>query len=743
MSIPGGTAFLLGLTNEWHSLIWKDFNLPSYTSTAPLQIQYGPGFWFFTAIAYILILAGFVVYTVTHLKSDRSMRIKTGVVLAGAALTVFTNLLFLALNNDLQIDPTPLSFGLSAPLIAFGFFRYGVMRLFPLAATLVLENLKDGIVIVNRKDVITDINAVGKRLLGVTRLTENLLVFSTLPQADKLQEIWDKPNARIILEFKVENQVRLFETQVIPILSNKQNPIGRIIIFHDATREQNLLRAEKRRSQQLSLLEETGRRIADSFEEREILQRAVDAITQVFGYPETAISILNKEKKLEIAVISGTVDFGYRPGFVQELGSGIIGYTANLQKTYISNNVSEDHHYFSTSTKSGSAICVPIFKQNALYGVLYVESFELNAFDELDVSTLETVASQISESLQRASLYAQTQKDLRTITIIQNISKLVASSLDLETISRIAVENIKTALGYTHVSIFILEEDYLHLSAQFGYPNELHIKKIHISQGVAGRAIRTKAVQFIEDASKEDIFLKADPHIVSEVCIPLLKEDTVLGILNVESTQPNHLKSSDVELLTAIAGPIAVGVDNARLHAELKRMATTDAVTGLANRHVFEQALEQEISRAEREGSFLSLIIFDIDYFKQFNDQWGHPAGDTRLKAVANILKLNLRKHDIAARYGGDEFAIILTNCNGPDAMLFAERLRQSTQAGAPDPIPEGDGLPGYTLSMGIATYPIDATQPNDLLITADNAALRAKQQGRNRIKFANDYETT
>ena len=193
--------------------------------------------------------------------------------------------------------------------------------------------------------------------------------------------------------------------------------------------------------------------------------------------------------------------------------------------------------------------------------------------------------------------------------------------------------------------------------------------------------------------------------------------------------------------MTTIAGPIAIAVDNARLHTEIKRMATTDAVTGLSNRHVFEQALHAELERAERNHSQMSLIIFDIDFFKQYNDIWGHPAGDARLKGVANIIKLNLRKYDVAARYGGDEFAVILTNCDQQSAMAFAKRLQQGTIAGAPQQV-EGDaGIPGYTLSIGIATYPQDATIPSELLVAADNAAMRAKLHGRNQIKFANDYE--
>lgn len=742
LAIPGTIAFLFGLTNETHHLIWVSHSL-SGAAFAPLTLEYGPGFWVSTFIAYGLIAIGFIIYIFSYFQSANLLRVKTGIMLAGAFLTMAVNIGFLFWKNDLNLDPTPLSFALSAPLIAFGYFRFGVSNLFPLAASLVMENLKDAILVVDQTGMVTDINQAAKKILKLGSITERTPVFSILPQAERIREIWDSPEKNLHLELKVDNHAHTYQVQVMPIQPNVQNLIGRVIIFHDITNEQNLLKAEKRRSKQLSLLEETGRHIASSFDENDILKRTVDEIIHQFGYPMAAISVLNAENMLEIIAISATEDFGYQPGYKQEYGSGIIGYTASLKKTYVARNVSEDIHYYSTSTRSGSAICTPIFKSGVVYGTLYIESYELNAFDDLDVATLETLATQVSESLMRASLYARTQNDLLTLTTIQNISKLIVSSLDMATISQTVVQNLKEAFQYTHVSIYLLKEDYLQLTAQVGYQEEMVLSKIHISQGVTGKTVRTRKVQFIEDTSKEDIFLQADQHLKSEICIPLLKDDIVLGILNVESNQHHRLTHSDVSLLTTIAGPIALAMDNARLHSELKQMATTDAVTGLSNRHVFEQALQAEFERAGRNNTPLSLIVFDIDFFKEYNDKWGHPAGDARLKAVADIIKHTLRKYDIAARYGGDEFAIILSDCTSQHALTFAKRLCEGAKEGAIEPVQDGVGVSGHTLSLGIATFPQDAALPSELLIAADHAAMRAKQQGRNRIKFANDYETT
>ncbi len=506
------------------------------------------------------------------------------------------------------------------------------------------------------------------------------------------------------------------------------------------TQEQTLLKAERRRSQYLGLLEETVRSIAESFDEKEILQQAIASITSRFGYSISAVSKVVENGMLEVAAISGTQDFGYQPGFRQKIGEGIIGHTAQIRKTYIADNVSQDPYYFSSDKRFGSALCTPIFLGEKLFGVLYIESQNPHDFDELDAKTMETLAAHISASLHRAALYAETQENLRILSTIQNISKTISSSLEKEKIAHQVVTALKEAFGYTHISIYFLEEDYLRLAAETGYPKEMVIEKIHISQGVSGRAIRTKTVQFIENTAQEDVFLRADHTVTSEICVPLIKEDTALGILNVEADNARKLTQTDVALLTAIASPLAIALDNARLHEQIKKMATTDAVTGLSNRYVFEQALAAEVERAERLGLNVSLIIFDIDGFKEFNDMYGHPAGDARLKGMAEIIKANLRKYDIAARYGGDEFAIILSNSNEQNALLFAKRLLAAAQVGATHTTDEYS--PGYTLSIGVATFPQDAATHTELLIVADHAALRAKHLGKNQIKLASDTQS-
>ena len=152
------------------------------------------------------------------------------------------------------------------------------------------------------------------------------------------------------------------------------------------------------------------------------------------------------------------------------------------------------------------------------------------------------------------------------------------------------------------------------------------------------------------------------------------------------------------------------------------------------NRHAFEEMLNTEVQRATRYGLPLSLIIFDIDSFKEYNDRWGHPAGDERLKAISALIRLNQRKNDIPARYGGDEFAIILPNTNKDGAYQFAKRLSDAARNSTSQNPVEGKGIPGFTLSLGFATFPQDGDTLATLLLAADQAELAAKRLGKNQI---------
>jgi diguanylate cyclase (GGDEF)-like protein len=192
----------------------------------------------------------------------------------------------------------------------------------------------------------------------------------------------------------------------------------------------------------------------------------------------------------------------------------------------------------------------------------------------------------------------------------------------------------------------------------------------------------------------------------------------------------------DEERLTAssLAAHAVVALENARLHSIVEEQALVDSLTTLANRRHCEETLVAELARAERFGSSLTAIFADLDDFKRVNDEYGHPAGDLVLREFAAVLRENVREADVAGRWGGEEFLLLLPGTDAPGGALLAERIRATL---AERVILTPDGVPiRLTVSLGVATYPACADAAA-LLESADAALYSAKRSGKNRVVAA------
>ncbi|MBI2267336.1 MAG: diguanylate cyclase [Armatimonadetes bacterium] len=221
----------------------------------------------------------------------------------------------------------------------------------------------------------------------------------------------------------------------------------------------------------------------------------------------------------------------------------------------------------------------------------------------------------------------------------------------------------------------------------------------------------------------------------SALSVPLQLGENQIGVLEITITRPGAYTKEELQLLCTLANLASVSIKNAQLYEETRSLASTDGLTGLYNHRLFQELLYKEISKAHREVEQpVSLILADVDYFKKFNDQFGHQVGDQVLKLVAQLFKQNIREGDIAARYGGEEFAVILPLTTKEIAWEVAERLRKAVESHSFE-IP-GRGVQRISISLGVSSFPKEAHAKDPLIQRADAALYFAKESGRNRVSL-------
>jgi two-component system cell cycle response regulator len=227
-----------------------------------------------------------------------------------------------------------------------------------------------------------------------------------------------------------------------------------------------------------------------------------------------------------------------------------------------------------------------------------------------------------------------------------------------------------------------------------------------------------------------------EPFRASWLAIPLRRGNAAVGALGVGHRAPAQFHAGDAGLLEALASQAMAAIENARLFTQVRRLAIVDDLTGLSNRRYFFERLGQELRRSQRYGRPLSLVMLDIDRFKDYNDRYGHLAGDEVLRRVGEVLRRHSRDVDVPARYGGDEFGLILPETDAGAAARQAERIRNAV-AQHPFPAAGPVEVMHMTVSAGVALVTEAMRKPEDMIRAADEALYRAKAAGRNHLSVA------
>jgi diguanylate cyclase (GGDEF)-like protein len=247
---------------------------------------------------------------------------------------------------------------------------------------------------------------------------------------------------------------------------------------------------------------------------------------------------------------------------------------------------------------------------------------------------------------------------------------------------------------------------------------------IPAGKGLHGEVMATGRSLLVPDMAADRRVYRLEPNIRSGIYAPLLVHGRAIGVLSAHRSEPGAFSAVDLDLLTVVARYLAGAVEVARLHEQLRALAATDALTGLANRRAFLDRLAAEIARARRADEALSVALLDLDGFKAVNDTHGHTVGDAALLAVARSLTRSLRASDLVARFGGDEFTLLLPATARDRAQEILDRIRVTD-------VPTSGAAGGsirLVFSWGIAVYPEDGEDPDRLLQVADGRLYAMKQ---------------
>jgi diguanylate cyclase (GGDEF)-like protein len=245
-------------------------------------------------------------------------------------------------------------------------------------------------------------------------------------------------------------------------------------------------------------------------------------------------------------------------------------------------------------------------------------------------------------------------------------------------------------------------------------------------------ALRRSRTHLVERARSAIMCRHIEPTEEACLCAPLVGHGEMLGVLHLASSHRGSLPAEVQRLAGVLAEQLSLALGNLRLQETLRSRSERDPLTDLYNRRHLELSAERELARANRHGHSLTFIMLDVDHFKQFNDKHGHDAGDAVLREVAHVLKRHTRTEDIACRYGGEEFLLVLPGCTLEDAYPKAEAIREAT---AQSRVSVGGAtLSRVTVSLGIACYPQHGERIEELIRAADAALYKAKAAGRNQI---------
>jgi len=331
----------------------------------------------------------------------------------------------------------------------------------------------------------------------------------------------------------------------------------------------------------------------------------------------------------------------------------------------------------------------------------------------------------------------------KRLAILTDIVKTANSILEPRKVIELIMAKIQQLIPSEAWSMLMVDEDKQELTFELALgekAKDVSSFRVKIGEGVAGWVAQTGKPTIVNDTARDPRFArrfdtKTQFQTRSILCAPLISRGRTIGVVEIINRLGGRFTEADLEVLLTLVDPCAIAIENAILFQKAEQLTITDDLTKLFNSRYLNLYIGREIKRCKRHGIPISVIFLDLDGFKGINDQYGHLAGSRTLSEVGVILSQAVRESDILARYGGDEFVVVLPETPAAGALVIAERIRKAIEGHR---FLQGQGLSArISASFGIASYPDHALTPEGLIQKADQAMYRVKERDKNGIEVA------
>ncbi len=451
------------------------------------------------------------------------------------------------------------------------------------------------------------------------------------------------------------------------------------------------------------------------------------------------------------SVSSGTVEVSR--------GSGLIGIAAaQNQPQYLPYMVIPPRSlgYYTADAPVKSFLALPIAQNDRVSGVLVVDSLEHDAFPTETQQTLSRFIPFFVQIIEKIRISLEMDIRAKNFAALHEMSSILSSSLEINEILEKLTSEVRSVVPYDFCAYLLYDEqtgeaviralrgyDGRFLGHRFQLRESAILAHMH-AQWNERSVVNIYHVPDLGDRGREiGLFPLKELQLPLKSLFgrPLVAHGKFIGAAFLASVRTNTFTEYHRSFMDTLLNQVSMVVDNSMLHQSIRNMARTDGLTGLLNHRTFMEKLAEEYRRLDREPRPFSILIMDIDKFKNVNDKYGHPVGDVAIKTVARVLKDAARGSDFVTRYGGEEFAVGMVDTDSRGAAQLGERIRKILEKTLVTTV--FDGELRVTVSIGVGSFPEDTKNCAELVTLADTALYQAKNSGRNRLCLFRDVKET